>query len=60
MTTRQLTFASLLCGALTAATMPFLGAEPAVIALSFPLGALTMVVGHELVGLVRANRGGAR
>lgn len=44
MTTRQLTFGSLLCGALTAATMPFVDTHPVVLAVSFPVAALTFLV----------------
>lgn len=44
MTFRQIAYGSVLCGALTAAIMPFVEDHPVVIAASFPVGALTFLV----------------
>lgn len=44
MTLRQIAYGSVLCGALTAATMPFVEDHPVVIAASFPFAALTFAV----------------
>lgn len=56
MTNRQITCGSVLCGALTAATMPIVEDHPVVIAASFPFAALSFAV-VALAAKWRTSRG---